>query len=171
LAARALLRPFIAFALTVTLFVGCGSDDDSSTADEYLLELQSAFDRADVRFQPLTETINQDFGSESEEITAWREFFAADLEILNDLLDEIRNLNPPGELEDEHQQLVEGGDELVQAISETRDDIGDVTSKAELEELLESPALDERTNRFDSACIQLQQAADSRGIEVDLDCE
>jgi ABC-type transporter Mla subunit MlaD len=157
--------------LTVVAVGACGGDDNEPTLYTYFQDIQSISNRANTRFAPLQEEIEKDFGSESEELAAWRDFFAADLRIVEDYLEELANVRTPDAVRDQHDQFVSSGSTLFEALSQTNTAIANVKSKVELEELLASQTLEEATSAFDDACRDLQGIADDRQIVVNLDCD
>jgi hypothetical protein len=148
----------------------CNGDNEEPSLSEYFEEIQQISDRADERFVPLQSQIEKDFTSESEELAAWREFFAADLAIVRDYLTDLTNLRPPDEVRAEHRKFVDAADVLFEAILQTNESLASVNSKDHLNQLLNSPELDSPTEAFDAACRDLERVADAQAIALDLDC-
>jgi len=153
-----------------SIAAACGGDDEL-TLEEYFQRIDALFNEADERFQPLVEALDQEFYSEAEQIEATRAFFNADIPILRDFVDGLDDLDPPTEVEGPHEEAVAGGRELVEFLQGFTDRFADVESTSELEEILDDTELEAASDRFDDACLALQDIADANGIAVDLECE
>lgn len=94
-------------------------------------------------------------------------------DIIGDSLDRLRALDAPEEASREHEELVVAANNYVH---EQDAFIGRLQAAQTTEEVLTlyearpgSP-LDEAANRLDTSCLQLQDVATARGIDVDLGC-
>ena len=85
----------------------------------------------------------------------------------------MRALDAPKEASREHEELVVAANNYVHELDAFIGQLQGAQTAQDVRALFEgipgSP-LDEAANRLDSSCLQLQDVATARGIEVDLGC-
>lgn len=160
-------------ALTLLAAAACGGDDGGKevSLDTYLHDVQATLQESDARFaelgsQGLTgEDIKSPADAVAIEVQA-RDMIAASL-------DRLRALDAPPEARREHEELVVAANNYVHELdafigrlqgSQTVDDV-----QALFANIPGSP-LDEAAGRLDTSCLQLQDVATARSIDVDLGC-
>ncbi len=152
----------------------CGGDNgggDTPSLDAYLSQVDAILAESDQRFADLsaqgltTEDVQNPADAVSLEEQA-REIISASLESL-------RALDAPKEASREHEELVVAANNYVQELDAFIGQLKGAQTTEDVRTLFEgipgSP-LDEAANRLDSSCLQLQDVATARGIDVDLGC-
>ena len=151
---------------------GGGGSGKELTLDEYFQQLQDIKENYDARGAALDEKSMDP--AEGEEVAAFQEYFAKGQVIFADTLNDVKNLNPPAEAKDAHDEFVaalEGGQTALEDFS---DQVADVESLSELMATiaeLETKGFDAAFEAIDNACAKLQAIADENNIDVDLDCQ
>ena len=95
------------------------------------------------------------------------DFFTALVPVLEEFSSDFRDLGPPAEVEDAHNEMLDAFDDFLASAANVIDGIEGVESESELQALFTNPAFE----RFVAACLALQEIADENSIDVDLDCE
>ena len=147
-----------------------GGGGEPLTLDEYFQRLEALSVEAVERSEALGEDIAEETSStlsEEERLEVIRKFLDATLPITEDFVDRIRDLNPPTEIEDEHNRALEAHADVLSVLTEYLNEHPEVESESELQALFTNPAFE----RFVAACLALQEIADENSIDVDLDCE
>ncbi|MEX2236710.1 MAG: hypothetical protein WEB00_04125 [Dehalococcoidia bacterium] len=125
------------------------TSDETLSLEDYLTTLDEIGDGADEA-QLETETL--------------AEFF----ELVKDTVDEVEDLEPPDDVNDEHEAYLDAlhtfEDELDAFLQENEG-----LSEDELNEL-ETPGIDDAAAEIEDACGDLQQIADDEEIDVNLEC-
>ncbi len=166
---------FIAAALLAlgSIAAACGGDD-KLTLEEYFEQAQVISDDSDEEFEALyadfPDEDDEEFFSNEENFTFFKELFAGFPVILTDVLDQVEELNPPSEAEDAHDEFLATGREWLEVLEDGADRVEAAESISEVEQILESDA-QEAQERFDDACLALAGIAEDNGIHVDFDCE
>ncbi len=165
------LRLFALFLIAAALLalVAACDGDDGLTLEEYFQELETLDQDAEAGIEALE--FPEEFASEAEQIEAFQDFFAAIIPILAEFVDAIDDLDPPAEVEDAHEEAVDSGREFVTDAEELTNELADVGSASELEEVFDDPEYEAASDRFDQACFALQDIAEANGIDVDLTCD
>ena len=149
----------------------CGGDDEL-TLEEFFEQGQAIDDDFEEQLEGVYEGFPDD-GEETdenlqEEKAAYGEFAA----VYDEFFDELATLNPPSEAEDEFDELLTAGREIVEFLEEYAVRIEGAESFTELGQLLdegeaESNALQET---YRAACQSLQDVADANGIVASIEC-
>lgn len=160
--------------------VGCGGEDggEELTIEEYFDQLGAAYER----FSQRSEAVNEEFydrmvADPSEEIPPeeFESFFRAHLELLQEYLDELDGLSPPGEARDVHEELLDAGRELHDAQEADLQEMVDAEFPTDIGPQLTEEMQDESWTqlgeRLARACTALEAIAAEHGIDADLDCE
>lgn len=166
---------FVALLLALgTIAAACGGG--ASSLEEYFQEVEQL--RGDVVRQSdrLQDGFDQAVAvadsADSEEATvqAFRDFFAGAAAIFAEFVADIDALEPPDAVADAHREAVEAFEDSQVAISNFSVRLTQVESQAELDGLLETFSTEPAFDRFEEACLALQEIADENAIAVDLDC-
>jgi hypothetical protein len=182
---RILWRCVLVVALLIAgslLLAGCGGEEEEGAAtpaagtqqaveeelslDEYFRQFDRISDDAETRAERLDpEALGQD-------IEASQDYFDGLVHIFEQTFNDLKNLQPPAEARDAHNEFVAGGEEMQASLEDLSERIAGAESLSELEARLAEPmpALAAAGVRMDDACLQLQGIADENGIEVDLEC-
>jgi hypothetical protein len=166
--AIAVLLPAIAL-----VGVGCG-DGEGLTLEEYFQEVVSIRDDAQDRLATLMDELTADVApdaSEEEVMQVTIDMMSQGMPITAELVDKLKDLDPPAAVEDAHSELVEAGDDSVEALEDFVEQAADAESMSEVNELLGGEVMAAAEARADEACVVLQGIADDNGIDVDLECQ
>ena len=166
---------FVSLSLTVLLLAvgtlaGACDGDDGLTLEEYFQQVETLDEELDERVEALEFT--EEFASEEEDTLAFQGYFAAGVPILAEFVDALDDLDPPAEIEDAHEEVVDSGRDFVteyeELVNELLADAG--PSSALSLRAFDNPEYEAASDRFLHACFALQDIADANGIEVDLTC-
>ena len=94
-------------------------------------------------------------------------------DIIGDSLEGLRALDAPEEAAREHEELVVAANNYVQELDAFIGQLQGVQTADDVQELfagIPGSPLDEAATRLDTSCLQLQDVATARGIDVDLGC-
>ena len=163
---------FVALLLTLGV-IGTACGGGASSLEEYFQEVEQL--RGDVVGQ--SERLQDGFDrainlADSEEATvqAFRDFFTDASAIFAEFVTDIDALEPPDAVADAHREAVEAFEDSQVAISNFSARLNQVESEAELDGLFETFDSEPAFDRFEEACLALQEIADDNDIAVDLDC-
>ncbi len=141
----------------ITLMAACSSDDgDERTVDEYSRRFQAAADDLDQQVNAL-----EDDGPER----SVDEY----LGVLKGFLDQAKAIAPPSELDDAHEEFVSAYEDFLPVLEERLRQLSEADSIEPFINVL--PELGAAFERFDLACVALQDIAGENHIEVELVCE
>src|SRR5512134_2004415 len=127
---KLLLGAAVTTLAAVALACSGDSNTDTLTLEQYFAELERIGDDAEAAIDEVEFPHVDADASFEESRDALAEFFAASADIAEDAVDDIGGLDPPDEVEDEHDRYVDALDEIP-AIS---DDLQDRIRSAESEE-------------------------------------
>jgi hypothetical protein len=166
------VRTLLFIGVSILLIAACSSEEETLRPEslplaEYLSELEAARERADAR--DLYDPTDGDFASEQGQ-----QYLADSQVILRDFIAELQALVPPEQLEAAHERLLNSlrqADEYVAdfleraAAAETPEERGLLNA-----EFVDESWSDEMEAEFTAACSELQQAANTERIDVNLEC-
>lgn len=166
----------LAAAATASLLIAaCGDGDDSMSLEEYLQAVEAQLQQADEASEAVFDDPEfTEIATGTGELTDDdRDVVRAALERIagafDDFIEEVDSLNPPGDLEEEHEEFVAAYRSLQEQFESqilTR-----VDEAATVEELDQSfAALGDAGERTNAACSALQSAADEEDVAVSLNC-
>ena len=165
-----------AFLLATAVLTGAcsSSDSDALTLDEYFAEFEAIDAEVDTQFEALWADIPEDedpFADEAN-LEPFKDFVAGFPRIVGDAIDSANELNPPSEVEDAHNDLIDTGEALVVAFEEGAGVISEAETMAELETLEREvgPTIDAAEAAFDAACLTVVDIAIANDIDVDVTC-
>ena len=173
---RVLRLAFIAVLLLAfgAIAAACDGGGDPLTIQEYFEALETLSDDLNERSDALDEQFEDDFAnaeSEEDAIALFQEFFPQALPFFEDFVGGINDLNPPEQVEDAHGELEEASGDLLAAVEDLVDQMEDVESDADLVELFGEESFLDAGERFEEACVDLEEIAGENELEVGLDCE
>lgn len=149
---------------------GCGSEEEELDLDRYFQRLENISGAHDARVDALREE-SQGVG---ENIEVTRHYFAGFNAIVRQTLNDMKDMHPPAQAQEAHNEHVAAAAELLALLEDFSDQLAGVESPSGLEAVLaqlDEPPLDTAMERAANACLQVQTIADENGIEVDLACK
>jgi len=155
------------------LAIACGDDDggEAPTLDAYLRDVEAILQESGQRFADLGSQGLSPNDIENPADAVAIEEQARD--IIADSLDGLRALDAPEEAAREHEELVVAANNYVDELdafigqlqgAQTADDVQTLFAN------IPGTPLDEAATRLDTSCLQLQDVATARAIDVDLGC-
>ena len=154
---------------------GGGSGADSLSLNEYFQRLQVLSDEAAESASEL-DNVSCPSTAESEQDLAAGNFdaiavaFDQGLDVFRDLLNGVRDLNPPNEAQGPHDILVGALDDFIGGNENLVGRIRDARTEAEFSAILENAPAEAEEAAIGRACGDLQRVATDNNINVDLDC-
>jgi len=155
---------------SAVLGMACSGGSEEVTLGAYLQRVDAIFAETDERFVALGDRCSERTDSEGARVRVALCFFDASVAIWPDFTNALENIDPPDEAAAAHDELLAAGGELSSLIEDYSTRLADVQSTAELEEVLSAHDLLAAGDRFDQACLSLQDLATETGIELDLAC-
>ena len=159
---------------------GCGGDDDNGngggeplTLDAWFGQLETLSQAYDDDLDTLDEEAEANFGkteSDDERIEVFVRFVEDERSTTDAFVGDLDNLSAPGEVAAAHSEAVTAGQELVILYGDDLTVLGLSETFEDATLVLEGPGFVDAQDRFSSACVALQDFADSNGIDVDLSC-
>jgi len=173
---RGLLARSAALLLVAVVFAGaCSSDADPLTLDEYFAELEAIDADVDSQFEALFAEFPEDEDSFADEanLPLFKDLVVGFPRIMGDLIDSAKHLEPPSELRDAHDKLIDTGEILLVAFEEGSEALAEADTMAEWETLTREldPAISVAEAAFDAACIDVVAIGMANDIHVDVTCE
>lgn len=167
---------FVAALLLAIGAIACGGK--SLTFEEYSQRHEALTSEAAERSQVVEEDFDEETASADtvdELLVALRGYYNATLPIFEDIANGMKDLNPPAEIEDEHDALVEASADRRDSLQDLLVELADVESASELQDLFTEFGADRHFLyriflRLESSCLTLQDAATENSIDLDLDC-
>ena len=146
---------------------GCGDDDEELTIEEYFQRLQALDADVSAQLDAL------EFPEDPEDLANFQAFFEAAAAVIEDGVERLADIDPPGDVEDAHNEFSDAAAAFQDASEDVAGELEDVESASELEEVLTASEAEFAPveERFETACLALEAIATDNGIAVDLDCE
>jgi hypothetical protein len=151
-----------------TIAAACGGSNQELTLEEYFLRFEELGDRTGEQLAALLAKLEVEPETEEERLAIFQDWFAASLQVQRASLDELDDINPPPEVEDAHQELLNARAALMDTFADL---FGSLESESELEAVfLAAPdgQLIAAQERNFEACSSLQQIADANGFDVSV---
>jgi hypothetical protein len=146
---------------------GGGGGEEELDLDQYFRRVEEIMNEMETRSKKLEE-----YEGAGQEIEATRDYVDAVEGITRQALNDLKDLHPPAEARDAHDEFVGGVSQMLALWEDLSDGLADVESPSELQAVLaEDSASDAVLEQVDNACRQLQGIADENGIEVDVRCD
>ena len=162
----------VATVVVAVTAVGCNSDGDSMTLEEYFAEFERISGGAEARLDEVgTPDLSGDasFEASRDSLAAFYDRYATETE---DVIDEFDGLDPPDEAASEHERFVSAIRELPSVTYNYANRIRDAESEEAFGEAFADTAEGEAVGtRITEACNDLQAIADDNEIEVELACD
>ena len=169
--ARILLVFSLAAVVLGMLAVACGGGGALS-AEEYFNKLEAIANETQEK-----ESSAQPSEEDSASLTPDQvkeqgiEFLDSSATINEDALQKVEDLDPPDDLQEAHDRLVAAESDMATRFRDFADEVRDVPPEG-VEDFFNSQVFVESTFAdFDAACSALQDLADGKNIDVDLNCE
>jgi hypothetical protein len=160
---------------TGVLIGACSSDSDPLTLNEYFAEFETIDAGADSEVEALYVDFPEDEEAFADEanLEVFKDLVVGFPRILNDLVDGVKDLDPPSEVEDAHDALIDAGEAVIVALDEGVDVIADAETMADVETIMGQlePTIDGAQDVFDAACLTVVDIAIANDIHVSVTCE
>ena len=156
----------LAFGAVVAACGGGGGEP--LTLEEYfqrLEELSNELDQGADALEPAVE------GSPDDQVEVFQEALNGFLPLLVDYVGGIKEMNPPEELKEPYSGFVARSDDVLEAVENLIDELENVESEAELNEVIAGFESSAPLAPAGQACLALQRVFDERELDVDLRCE
>ncbi len=149
----------------------CGGGGGGLSAEEYFRKLEAIANETQQQesaAQPSEEEAANLTLDEQKETGI--ELLNAFASITDDAAKKTDELNPPNDIQEEHDNLVAEAQNLAQTLSDFAAEAEDIPPEG-VEEFFNSRVFVQSTfAAFDQACLALQQIADDEGVGVNLNC-
>jgi serine/threonine-protein kinase len=162
---------FVVVAAFAAAFFGAIAllDDDEPDYDGYFQEVNGAF----ASFRTVEDQQSQQFsgqqsGSAEENKQLYVQFLRSYVETRSQFIATLERIDPPEDLQDEHQAFLEAATAVVFAL----DDFASLVEETEprLVNTLDISAFEQADESQIRACNALQEAAAERGFDINLEC-
>ena len=168
-------RSAAVFVAAAVFSGACSSDSDPLTLEEYFAELEAIDADVDSQFEALFADFPEDEDAFADEanLEVFKDVLVGFPRITSDFIDSTKDLDPPSEVEDAHNHLVETGQALLVAYEEGVDVISAAETMAEFETLnLEvEPTINAARAAVEGACLAVLDIARANEIHVSVTCE
>jgi hypothetical protein len=147
--------------------------------DEYFQQIEPLFNTSTTLSANLEQQLEGKLPaaqSDEERILVVQEFLTPVENLYEAMIIELENLDPPGKVEDAHEEALAATRELFELITGLSARLEDVESVDNLEELqeltaeLEEPEFTAAEGRRNAACAKLQEIAGANALTVELAC-
>lgn len=170
-------------AAAMLMFAACGDDGDGGgngqtvSLDQYLREFERLSNEADTRSEALDSAfdgINQDTPVDELKQIFINAFDSFE-DISRDLRAGLEAMEPPDEVEDQHNEILDAFSDFEDGFQEGIDNVQDAETQEDVltaaQEATELDDVVDASERLDEACLELQTLADDNSIDVDLECD
>ena len=168
---RLLLPAGLMLLLLGTIAAACTSDDEL-TLEEFYQQGQAISDDFAVEIEEVYESFPDDGEETDENLQAEKDSYGEFSPVYDDFFDELETLNPPSEAEDEFDDLLKTGREIVEFLEDYAVRIEGAESFTELGQLLDEgdAEADALQDSYQAACQSLQDIADANDIVAVIEC-
>lgn len=169
---RGLTRTAV-FLLGMAVFSGaCSGDSDPLTLEEYFAELEAIVEDVDSQFEALLADFPEDAFADEANLELFKDLLDGFPPITGGWVDRAKDLDPPAEVEDAHNDLIDAGEALLVAHEERAEAMGDAETMAELETISREtdPSTAVAEAARDTACVALVDIAVASDIHVSISC-
>ena len=162
--------------LAVLAFAGACRGSGGLSLEEYFKRLDEIDNRSGERTDALQsqfDLISDETRTDQERIDAAQSTFPEFATILDEFLESLDKLEPPKEVQADHEEAVEAGREAFTFFDDIAADVAGAESLAELDQalsVLNSSEASAANQGLTDACISLQKRADDDNIDVNLEC-
>lgn len=163
------------FLLGMAVFSGaCSSDSDPLTLEEYFAEFEAIDADVNSQFEALFADFPEDEDAFADEanLELFKDLLDGFPRITGDWVDRAKDLDPPAEVEDAHNDLIDAGEALLVAHEERAEVMGDAETMAELETISREvdPSTTVAEAARDAACLAVVDIAVANDIHVSITC-
>ena len=156
------------------VLVGCGSSTDTLTIEEYFEQFEAIDADVDAQFELAYADFPEgdDFFADEANLPFFRDLTADFVRITGDSLDRVKDLDPPSEVEDAHDDMVDALENLLVTFEEGFELLDEADTMAEVSALTDEiePSIEAATTRFENACLVVVDIAEANGITVNVTC-
>jgi hypothetical protein len=169
-----LLVPVLAFAAIAGTLAACGGGDDDCCDDieSYFERIDEIDDKRRDDFVEFNRQIDVTFAGSSgltdENRPALIAAFTRGEEILQEIVVLLQDILPPAEVEELHEEMIEGHREFRQSFATFKTRIPNIQTDEDITNAVAGYATAGLRSRL--ACQELQKYADENDIDVTLDC-
>jgi hypothetical protein len=165
-----------AILLGMAVFTGaCSSDSDPLTLEEYFAEFEAIDADVDSQGEALFADFPEDEDAFADEanLELFKDLLVGFPRIMGDWLDIAKDVDPPAEVEDAHNDFIDAGEALLVAYEEGAEVMGDAETMAELETLSREvdPSNTVAETALDAACLAVVDIAIANDIHVSVTCD
>ena len=178
---------FLLVSGLLLLAVACGDGDDEDestptptdalTLEEYFAEFHAIADDVDAQFGEAFAAFPRDIPEEElladeANLLLIKDFTAALPRIVGDFVDRLEALDPPSEVETEHDDLVDAGENFVVALEKDNEFVSEAGTMDEFDALADqlNTIYGLSAGRFDEACLDVVLVGEANGITVNIVC-
>ena len=165
---RLLVLGTVALAFVATACSG-GSDLTLEQYFDKLHGLQTSFEQKGKDLQAELQTKVQGITTDAEGLPLFKGFLEDSLTAVDGLVDDLEAIDPPGEVQSQHQDFITAGKAIRDAAADVIGRFDEFTSVDEVAQLFTTDLADIGQQGTD-ACNALQSVADDNDINVDLSC-
>jgi chromosome segregation ATPase len=163
-------------AQTPTDADGAPNGRDELSLEEYFEQVDVIFERCDQEIDDLNtelETTIDEATTVEDQVQALDDFLSQSVDILSGAAEDIEAIEPPDEVQDPHDAFIAAVRDGIESTEGLRDDLEGASGEAEVNRVIEqfTEEITRIQQEADTACLDLQQIADSNNIVVDLNCE
>jgi len=169
-----LALPVILLAV-VAVAAGCKGGGGLSL-EEYFKRLDEIDNRSNERSDALQDQLNvvsDATAPDQDRIEAAQGSFPEFVSILDEFLADLDKLEPPKEVQADHEEALDAGSEAFTFFDDIAADVAAAQSLSELDlalSVFNSPEFTAADQRFSDSCVSLQKKADDNNIDVNLEC-
>ncbi len=167
----------IALASLLVLAVACGGDDDDDGGDgggdeDYYNQVANLLNQADSDVDDITSEYGGPYTDDQDEIEDTRTAINETGRVVETLLLDLSDIEPPSEAESAHSSYLETLQNALANFASLSADLEDVETKADLDAVEEQygPIVQQHNQDVEDACLVLQGLADDAGSGADLSC-
>ena len=161
-----------AFALLLVVAAACGGNGDAGpSTDDYFAKLERTSETAHIQERGLGRDLRvrlDEAALGADRMDAMTVFLDQSARLYQDIVDALRQLNPPPELAAAQRAYLEAWKGQLNLVTKVRD-AGFPSSGQVLKEL-DRPAFRDAAEETSVRCEDLQAAVDASGSDVDLAC-
>ena len=166
------MRPLVLCGVALlALLLACGGAGTLSIAD-YFERLEVLDEEFDQRNDELAARFDGQAGTiaAEDELAQFVDTFEEATEVTRDFVDGLTRLGPPSAVEEQHSEATEAGQAYVAALTLALDLLESAGDEGDAIAIINEVFTSAEFERFDAACVTLQEAADENGADIDLDC-
>lgn len=154
------------------MLVSCNGSARELSLEGYFERLVSLNGRVEERGDQLEAqlSVGLENASNEEAISLYRDFFEQSVPLTRDLLDDLRDLDPPPGIREAHERFVVAFEELTKGYEDAATQLENVQTRVGAEEMMVQVILPAAL-AGEEACLDLEDIAHENGIDVDLECD